>query len=294
MKRERLLRLCGVILLCIAAVASVVLLRAGQAEWLLRALRATYCVPTAPLQAFGPFHFAWLGGCICAAVLAGVLGWRTCSETVTDRVVFGAGVVFFLLEWYKQLFSFYVLGSGTYDFTVFPFQFCSLPIYVCLPAPLLGRRAKHTLYAFLALFGTVGGYLVMAYPNLPASTTMCVHTMLWHSGMIALGVYLLVAERCGRSFRRDYLPAAGVFLASFAAATGWNLLLEPLSGSTVNLFYMSPYRKTYFLVVREVQRLWGWGASAAAYILLFLLVGALPLWFLGVILCRVRKKGRKN
>ena len=119
MKRERLLRLCGVILLCIAAVASAALLRAGRAEWLLRALRATYRVPEAPLQAFGSFHLAWLGGCICAAVLAGVLGWRTCSETVTDRVVFGAGVVFFLLEWYKQLFSYYVLGSGTYDFTVF-------------------------------------------------------------------------------------------------------------------------------------------------------------------------------
>lgn len=294
MKRERLLRLGGVIILFASAAASASLMHAGRAEWLLRALRATYRMPAEPLQAFGAFHLIWLGGCVCAALAAGVLGWRSCSEAQIDRVVFGAGVFFFLLEWYKQLLHFYVLGNGTYDFTVFPFQFCSLPIYVCLLAPLLGHRAKHTLYCFLALFGTVGGYLVMAYPNLPASVTMSVHTMLWHSGMIALGVYLLAAERCGSSFRRDYLPAAGIFLASFAAAVGWNLILEPVSGGTVNLFYMSPYRKTYFLVVREVQRLWGWGASAAAYCLLFLLVGALPLWLLGVILCRVSKKRRKN
>lgn len=297
MNRERRIRILVILFLCALAALSVVLLRAGRAAGLLCFLRGTYLLPQEPLRAFGTFHLSALGICVLAAVLTGLLAWRSHSQDRTDRLVFAAGVVFFLLEWYKQLFHFYVLGNGTYDFAVFPFQFCSLPMYLCLLAPLFKGRIRHTLYCFLALFGTVGGYLVMAYPKLPETLTMCIYTMLWHSLMLALGVWLLITEDCGRSFRRDYLPAAGVFLAAFIVATGLNIVLhETATGqrSVLDLYYMSPYYQTGFFIVGDVQRLWGWGASMVTYALLFLAAGAFPIWLLGTIFCRVRKKGRKK
>lgn len=297
MNRERRVRLYTVSVLCVAATVSVFLLRAGRAERLLRAMQAVYVYPNEPLCAFGPFHIAALALCIAAAMTAGVLAWRYGSEAVTDRVVFVCGIVFFLLEWYKQLSATYVQGNGIYDLSVLPFQFCSLPLEVCLTAPMLGPRAKHTLYCFLALFGTVGGYLVMGFPNLPDTLTMSVHTMIWHSMMIALGVWLLVAEPCGKSFKRDYLPSAAVFLSCFGLAMLLNILLHDVAerqGTALNLYYMSPYYETHFLIVRDARELWGWGASVAVYLLLFLFVGALPLFCLGAFFGWVREKNGKN
>ncbi|HBF15630.1 MAG TPA: hypothetical protein DDW30_08145, partial [Clostridiales bacterium] len=282
------IRLMTALLLAVLAAASFAVLRRFPESGLVNALRRVSAPSAQPIEAFGRFHFVCLGICIVAAVAVGFLAWRYADERRTDRLVFAFGVAFLLLEWYKQVDYNCVNGGGAYDFTVFPFQFCSLPLYICPVAPLLGRRAKHTLYCFLALFGTVGGYLVMAYPNLPASPILCVHTMLWHTLMILLGVWLLFGTLCGRSFVRDYLPAAGVFLGVFAAATGLNLLLSGPSGGRINLFYMSPYHRTNFLLVRDAQRLWGWGASVAVYLLLFLLAGAFPLWCLAALFGYVR------
>lgn len=297
MKRERLRLLCILLFLCTLAAGTLLLLFCGRAAWLRELLLATYRLPREPLRAFGPFHIACLCLCIPAAVAAGIFARRHSDGILTDRIVFVCGVLFFLLEWYKQMLQIAVRGGGGYDFSVLPFQFCSLPIYICLLAPLLGDRARHILYCFLAQFGTVGGYLVMAYPNLPDSLTMCIHTMLWHSLMIALGVYLLVASGCGTSFVRDYLPAAGGFLACFALASCLNVVLRPAaekSGSLLNLYYMSPYEKANFYLVRDAQALGGWWAAAAVYVLLFLLAGALPIWCVGAFLVRLRKKGRKT
>ena len=289
----RRIRLIAVLLLVSGAVSSFAVLRHNPDCGFLRLLRRGAIVSAQPFEAFGAFHFVCLGICVTAAVAAGILAWRYADSRMTDRLVFAFGVLFLLLEWYKQIDYNCLNGNGAYDYAVFPFQFCSLPLYICLVAPMLGRQAKHTLYCFLALFGTVGGYLVMAYPNLPASPVLCVHTMLWHTMMIVLGVWLLIATGCGKRFFRDYFRSAGVFLLSFATATGLNLLLYNRSGGKINLYYMSPYHKATFLLVGDAQERFGWGTSVAVYLLLFLFAGALPLWLLGAVFCRVREKKRK-
>lgn len=297
MKRERSVRLFVALALCAAAGLSVVLLHTGRADLLLQLLRTTYRAPSAPLRAFGRFHITALILCGLAIVGTMLLARRGCNDRMLDRIVFATGCSFFVMEWYKQLFSFFVSGNGQYDFSVLPFQFCSLPMYLCLAAPLLGKRAKKTVYSFLSLFGTVGGYLVMIYPNLPDTLTMSVYTMLWHSLMIALGVLLLLGDERDRSFLCDYLPAAGLFLVFFAVALLLNVALYPIAterGSVLNLYYMSPYYETTFLIVKDAARLYGWGASVLTYLLLFLFAGAFPLWCVGAITAGLRKKRKKK
>lgn len=294
MARLRLKRLCVVLLLAVSAFYSAVVLLNCRENRAVRLLFGVGPDSSASIEAFGVFHFVWLGVCILAAVAVGISAWRYATEHLTDRLVFCFGIAFFLLEWYKQLAYGLANDSGAYSYSVFPFQFCSLPMYICLTAPMLGPRAKHTCYCFLALFGTVGGYLVMAYPNFPPSSIFCVHTMLWHTLMILLGAWLLVGTPCGKSFVRDFLPAAGVFLAVFAIAMVLNVLLYDRSGGKINLFYMSPYHKTNYYIIGDAQRIWGWGASVVVYLLLFLFAGAMPIWIFGAVLERIRLKKRKN
>lgn len=300
--RRRLVR-AGVLLgLALLSAAAALSLRAGRAGWLRGLLAQTDRLLSPRPRAFGGFHLASLGLCLLLAAGAAVLAWRTPPArraAAADRVVFACGVTFALLELYKQLYCFFIVGNGLYDYSVFPFQFCSLPIYFCLLVPLLPPgRLKSAGLSFLALFGTVGGYLVMGYPNLPERLSLCLHTMLWHSLMIALGAYLLVALRWGagdwrQGLRREYLPAALLFVCTLGLATLLNVALEPLTANSpgvLNLFYMSPYHPTYFWIISDVQRLLGWPASVLCYVLMFLILGALPLWLAARGLARWRQK----
>lgn len=302
-KKERLT--CASVLLGILAIFVVLglLLRYGRAEWLYRGLLATHRGWEKPL-AFGGFHLIWLLFCVVFAVLLAILGARR-GRTICDRLTFGFGISFLWLELYKQLYSFLVLWDGHYDFGILPFQFCSLPLYLCPIAALLpAGRIKESLYRFLALFGTMGGCLVMVYPRFWAEMALCFHTMLWHTLMICLGVFLLYARGYGKSWRREVLPATVVFLLALGLATALNLVLAPLSQASpnpLNLFYMSPYQSTYFLVVKDVWAAWGWGAAMLAYILLFIFVGATLVFLvaflsrrLGALLARREKKKEKN
>ena len=62
-----------------------------------------------------------------------------------------------------------------------------------------------------------------------------------------------------------------------AVASVLNVTLRPLaltSPNPLNLFYMSPYEGTYFLLIRDVQASLGWLPSLICYMLLFIFVGA--------------------
>ena len=284
--KKRLLGICG---LALTGAAFLLCFRNLQnGGWLLGLLEQTLLKWEMP-QTFGGFHLLWLGACFVFAILFGILGARRKTKHM-DEITFLFGLVFLWLEGYKQLYSYFVMWEGRFDFAFFPFQFCSIPLYLCPLLPLIPDcRLKGMCYRFLAFFETMGGCLVMGYPAFYEHASLCIHTMLWHTLMISLGVYLLFANGWGQSIKRDVLPAVPVFLTSLGLATALNLLLTPLaknSPNPLNLFYMSPYVPTTFLVVRDVQRAFGWLPSLLCYGLLFIFVGA-GLVFLTVYLIRL-------
>jgi hypothetical protein len=277
-------------------VLTVYMLKEGKADGLVQFLyESRRSFPKQP-RAFTPFHYSFLAICIFCVIGAIHWAWNLPKDeekrrAICDRVVFLCGIVFGLMEVYKQIYSFYALGSLSYDYRIFPLQFCSLPIYFCLISPILPRgRAQDACYKFLALFCTVGGYLVIGYPSLAIDLYLSLHTMIWHVLMVALGAFLIVACDCGRSFRRDFLPTSAIFLASCALATILNVLMKDLGA---NHFYMSPYQQTTFVVIRDIQKICGWGMAMASYVLLFLFLGAFPLWLLGKLFIRMRE-GKKE
>ena len=280
--------------LCFVALAVLtsLLLSSPWGEGARELLNLTH-VPWEKPSVFGAFHLSFLFICIALCVLAVIMGVQQGSRR-TDAVTFGAGIFFFLMECYKQWYSFYVLNNEIYDFGVFPFQFCSLPLYLCLLIPILKEGIiKDALYRFLALYGTMGGCLVMGFPAWYDTAALCFHTMLWHTVMIALGVFILFSQGYGKRYLADMIPATVVFLTVTAAATLLNVCLYPFSQNSpnpLNLFYMSPHHSTYLLVVKDAWEALGWWAGMLTYLFLFVFVGATVVWLVAHLINLMRSR----
>lgn len=279
---------------------SILLLNLTENSFLLSLLRSTVLELDYTPRAFESFHLQCLAACVILTVAVGRIAWRIPEERldrVTDLTVFSVGLLFLALEVYKQLFATFVVGNGGYDYSIFPFQFCSLPLYICPIVPFFhSRRVKRSFYCFLALFATVGGYIVLGYPRFSPHFTLCIHTMLWHAIMVVLGVFLLISQRIGERLKQDLLPAASIFGGSMVLATVLNVVLQEraiATGSALNLFYLSPYGETNFLVIRQVRAVLGWFPAVVTYAALFCVAGALPLWLLGRFFTKFRKKQKK-
>ena len=242
---------------------------------------------------FGAFHLSMLAFCLLLAALIPIFLRRVSGERL-DRVIFGAGILLFVLELYKQLYHWCVIGNGSYNFGILPFQFCSWALYVYLLLPLLpSGRIKEAFYDFCALYLTMGGCIVMGYPMLYREIPLCLHTMLWHSVMIAVGVLILSRRGYGRRYLREMLPSTLIFLGTLGLATVLNLILTPLtegSAQPLNLFYMSPYEGNNYILISDVWERFGWLTALICYALLFVFVGATLMWVLGWMIELIRRK----
>ena len=94
----------------------------------------------------------------------------------TDGFFFTCGLFMLSSEIWKQLTLTFILNDGQYNWWHFPFQLCSIPMYILLIYPWIRRSAlKQTLLTFLMCYGLLGGIAVFAdttglhYP-LPALT----------------------------------------------------------------------------------------------------------------------------
>ena len=121
--------------------------------------------PMTPPSAYGSFHLLFLCfGLGISAALAYRL--RRCSAVCCRRILLGVGLFLIVCEAYKLLFYYFVIGHGSFQWWVFPFQLCSIPMYLCLAANLV--RKEHTrsaIYTFLCAYNLLGGFLALLEPS---------------------------------------------------------------------------------------------------------------------------------
>lgn len=101
-------------------------------------LNATAWMMTQP-KPYGLFHIVML---VCGIPLTILLAWklRNKKEHSYHRILFAAAVMLLIAEVYKQLFHFYIIDNKSYDWWIFPFQLCSLPMYLCLLLPFMKKK----------------------------------------------------------------------------------------------------------------------------------------------------------
>ena len=238
-------------------------------------------------KAYGAFHltFTFVGFCVCI-LLAYLL--RNLGKKGNRRLLLGLGVFLILTEVYKQLFYTFYIGGGSYQWWIFPFQLCSVPMYLCVIAPFLkSERARHSMYAFMTTFNLLGGFMAFIEPSgiVHEYWTLTLHAFVWHMTLVFLGFYLIASGRGARSFR-DYRGGVLTFLALCAIAFSINVAVKYGLGEHINMFFIGPANSS-LVVFKQIAEAAGWYISTLLYIPTVCL-GAL-LFFLPVYLYKKKK-----
>lgn len=234
---------------------------------------------------YGWFHLLFFALSIIVGILLCVTHKRGDDRRVR-RAVFVMGVIVILLEVFKMfVYSFVIEGDRlVWDFQwyVFPWQFCSMPMYVSLLTGVFRKGKIHnSLMAFLATYAVFAGLCVMFYPNdvFIGEIGINVQTMICHGSMLTIGIYLYGSGYV-KTEHKTILRAIPVFAVAVGMAALLNEVVYKsgiLGGETFNMFFISPYFDGTLPVYSSVQAVvpFPWclfiyiaAFSAAAYIML--------------------------
>lgn len=177
---------------------------------------------------------------------------RALPDRTLDRILLGCGFFLAACEVYKQVFLYVVINQGHYDWWFFPFQLCSLPMYLCLAVPFLkDRRMKTVLYTFMQDFNLLGGIAALVVPEgfLHIHWSLSLHGYVWHVLIVLLGLLLGLSGRTELS-GKGYLATLPVFGGACLTATLINVL-APGHGQA-DMFYISPYHPSSQFVFHEI------------------------------------------
>lgn len=187
-------------------------------------------------EPWGMFHMLML---LIGVPLTIFLGWKTRHITPQQhrRLLFILGIVLILLELYKQFFSYAIVNHHTYDWWIFPFQLCSLPMYLCILLPFLKERFASIIETFLMDFTILGASLALLFPEdmMHVFITLTAHAFIWHFILLLIGFHIAFYRK---TFPR-YRDVAYLFLLFSIVATCFNIIFH--SYGDIDMFYISPY-----------------------------------------------------
>lgn len=207
-------------------------------------------------QVGGWFHIGWL----IAGILGGVLLSRYAKTSVrTVLIVFS--VINIVLEIYKQIvYTFSFNGeafTADYQWYAFPFQLCSIPMYLGLIAAFTNGKVHRSLCCYFATYAVFSGLCVMVYPTdvLTDSLGVNIQTMMCHSSMITIGIYLIFSDYVKAEWK-TLVRAFPVFCILVLIAMILNEtahLVGIVPTETFNMFFISPYCTPTLYVYKDVQ-----------------------------------------
>ncbi len=236
---------------------------------------------------YGWFHLLFFALSILAGILLCRCG-KAGDERFTRRLLIVSAVIAIVLEIYKQInYTFSYDGTAIttdYQWYIFPFQFCSTPMYISLLAGIVRHRKIHdALCAYLATFALFAGICVMVYPAQVFISTIGINiqTMICHGLMITVGIYLFGAGYV-KTEHKTIAKAIPVFAVCVVLAMVLNEIAYfsgLLETETFNMFFISPHCEPSLPVYSLVQAVvpFPWclliyivAFSAAAYIILLI------------------------
>lgn len=219
-----------------------------------------------PPPAYGSFHILYtlIGFALCA-----VVAWllRKSGDKVLRMVLFGCGVFLTATEVCKQFFYYYAVNNNSYAWGDFPFQLCSIPMYMCLIAPWLKPgKVQRGMYSFMVLFNLLGGAISFAEPSglLHEYWFLTVHALMWHMLLVFIGLLICFA-RMGGNEKADYTYGACTFLVLCVVAFGLNCFVQFGLGEHMNMFFVGPGNSP-LAVFSSFSEWFGWYINTFIYI----------------------------
>lgn len=181
------------------------------------------------------------------------------------RFFFICGTIMFLSEIWKQCCITFIINKHCYDWWYFPFQLCSIPMYVCLLLPFVRENIRELFLSFLMTFGLMGGIFTffdtsgLHYPYAP----LTVHSYLWHILLIVIGITAGICRHKNNAAKKFH-GSALFYLACCGLATVFNIAFHPYGN--INMFYISPYYIMGQKVFKEIAGITGNVSGIVIYI----------------------------
>ena len=215
---------------------------------------------------YGAFHILYTLISFSVCVFA---AWklRNASQTTTKWILFGCGLVLSVSEVFKQFFYYFAIMDNCYSWGDFPFQLCSVPMYMCLVAPWLKPgKLQRGMYSFMVLYNLLGGAISFTEPSglLLDRWFLTIHALLWHTLLVFVGLFLCFSKRGGNQ-KGDYRGATITFIALCAVAFGLNCFVQYGLGEHMNMFFVGPGNSP-IIVFSQFSQWFGWYVNTPIYI----------------------------
>lgn len=213
------------------------------------------------------FHILLCGAGVPASIwLARRLSAR---RTSPYPVLFVCGLILAASELYKQGFLYFIVNNGQYNWWYFPFQLCSIPMYVCLILPALKTpaclKSRERLCTFMQDFSLLGGVMALAEPSglMHPYLLLTLHGFLWHFMLIFIGTYCAMSG-AGSRRPRDFASTLPLFAACAGIATFINIISHPYGNA--DMFYISPYYPNGQILFHQIALTIGTAAGNLLYL----------------------------
>lgn len=243
-----------------------------------------------PPKPYGIFHLSFfvIGMIICiyfAKRLRGV------NDNKNKKLLFFCGLFLLIIEIYKQLFYFYIVNNGKYDFSVFPFQLCDVPMFLCLIIPFINNeKVLEGMYNFMVSYNLLGGFITFLEPSALCRPylTMMLHGFVWHLVLVFIGLYLAFSNRCLKN-KKDFVTSIKVYMVLCVISLSLNFLLNDVSNGSMNAFYLGPSISP-IIVFETISLKFGWFVN----MVLFIVVMTIGAYLVYMVFYNLNKRLRKK
>lgn len=219
-----------------------------------------------PFPAYGAFHILYtlIGFAVCSFA-----AWklRGASDKAARWILFTIGLVLAVSEVFKQFFYFFAIKDNCYSWDDFPFQLCSIPMYLCLIAPWLKPgKLQRGMYSFMVLYNLLGGAIAFAEPSglLVNHWFSTIHSLVWHMLLVFIGLFICFSKRGGNR-QSDYVGATWTFIALCGVAFLLNCFVQLVLGEDMNMFFVGPGNSP-IIVFKQFSEWFGWYINTPIYI----------------------------
>lgn len=248
---------------------------------------------------------------------------KTKNKKLLNGIILIYGLIFLGLEIYHEVKRYFFFGY--YDFSSIPFQFCSIPIYLCLILPFIkNEKIRMPIFYYLGIYCMIAGI----FPLLFGQGQLCrwskisdvIRSFLWHVLILQVSILSVVHAEIGKNIKKDYkyfLGAVAIFVGLTVIAQLINVTLhytgginyKPADGKpfkdvtntplfdpdVASCFYISPFFVSNMPVYSQIWLKFGWFANYIIYVISFSFLATI-LYFLNSLIkyCMIKYAAWRN
>lgn len=213
------------------------------------------------------------------------------NRKASNITLFLTGLFLALFELYKQISYNRILGFNFingYNFGVFPWQICSIPMFVALFMPLVKKQShRDVLIAFMGVYAMLGGFAALFINQQGLFSWhdigIYIHTITWHLVLMMLGCFSIANLQIGKGKYTRNLKVVGISYAMLVffsfIAQGINFFVplyygvDSCEAANTNMWYISMWYPTNVMILKDIQAIspgingYGWILAYVLYMI---------------------------